>query len=75
MNTNEGIDHWANKGKFFKDGCPFCKSKEFLEGPHGGFSVNFKCDGCGATFNDMGPFGIDLLSGPENKTLEGSDGQ
>lgn len=62
MNSNEDVDHWAEVGKFFKDGCPFCESKEFLEGPHGGLSINFKCVGCGTTFNDLGEFGIDLLT-------------
>jgi hypothetical protein len=31
--------------------CPFCRGKEFLEGPHGGLSVNIECDRCGARFN------------------------
>jgi len=69
MNSNEGIDHWSDNKKFFEVGCPFCKTNYFLEGPHGGLSVNFKCKECGATFNDMGPFGIDLLSKPENNQL------
>ena len=50
---------------FFENGCPFCKSNDFLEGPHGGLSINFKCEKCGSTFNDMGPFGIDLLAKSE----------
>lgn len=75
MNSNEGIDHWSEKQKFLEDGCPFCKSKEFLEGPHGGLSINFKCANkvCGATFNDMGPFGIDLLSQPETNRDDPAD--
>ncbi|MBA7495941.1 hypothetical protein ES702_06537 [subsurface metagenome] len=54
--------HWDNRMLFFNDGCPFCKTNYFLEGPHGGLSINFKCRECGAIFNDMGPFGIDLIS-------------
>lgn len=66
MNSNEGVDHWSNRGNFFEDGCPFCHTNYFLEGPHGGMSVNFKCRECGATFNDMGAFGIELLQRPES---------
>lgn len=62
MNNNEGVNHWSDNKKFFENGCPFCKSKDFLEGPHGGLSINFKCAKCESTFNDMGPFGIDLLN-------------
>lgn len=57
-------DKWPDSEKFFDDGCPFCASIEFIEGPHGGESINFKCADCGAGFNDMGPFGIELLSKP-----------
>ena len=32
--------------------CPDCDSHEFLEGPHGGMSINFCCRQCGARFND-----------------------
>lgn len=72
MNKNEGVDHWPNNKKFFEDGCPFCKSQKFLEGPHGGLCINIKCADCGATFNEMGPFGVDLLSGPvpEPRTIK-----
>ena len=73
MNNREGIDHWSDTKKFFDDGCPFCGSKEFLEGPHGGQSINFKCARCGATFNDMGPFGVDLLARPEVKHTRDTD--
>jgi len=38
--------------------CPECHGTQFLEGPHGGLSVNFCCVGCGARFNDGWPFGI-----------------
>ena len=76
MNSNEGVDHWSDNQKFFEDGCPFCKSKDFLEGPHGGLSINFKCANkeCGATFNDMWHFGIDLLSQPETNKADTADG-
>lgn len=66
MNKNEGVNHWKDSWKFFDDGCPFCQSKNFLGGPHDGFSVNFKCVKCEATFNNMGSFGVYLLSGPKN---------
>lgn len=74
MNSDEGVDHWSDNEKFFEEGCPYCKSKEFLEGPHGGNCINFKCASCGATFNDMWVFGIDLLSGPESNQLLNEDG-
>lgn len=75
MNSNEGIDHWSDSRQFFYDGCPFCKSIDFLKGPRGGLSINFKCANkdCGATFNAMGPFGIDLLSEPETNKLLNAD--
>jgi DNA-directed RNA polymerase subunit RPC12/RpoP len=69
MEENKGVNHWEDNAKFFEDGCPFCKSKEFLEGPHGGLSINFKCAKCGATFNDMWKFGIDLLQKPDKKLI------
>lgn len=33
--------------------CIFCSGNEFLEGPHGGMSVNIKCANpeCGAQYN------------------------
>jgi len=37
---------------FYQDGvCPDCKSKDFLEGPHGGMNINIKCAKCGSKFN------------------------
>jgi len=37
---------------FYEDHvCPDCKGKEFLEGPHGGASINIKCAKCGSKFN------------------------
>jgi hypothetical protein len=39
--------------------CPECGGREFLEGPHGGLSVNFCCAKCFARFNDAWPFSID----------------
>lgn len=66
MNNNEGVDHWSDTKKFFEDGCPFCGTDVFLEGPHGAENINFKCIDCEATFNDKGRFGVDLLSGPNN---------
>jgi len=52
------------------EGCPFCCCEEFLEGPHGAGSINFKCNMCGATFNDMGPFGVELVGWPEKEPLK-----
>jgi len=64
MNTEriEGKNYW-------KDGftsCPDCGSMVFLKGPRGGLCQNFKCQDCGSEFNNMGPFGIERLSGPPN---------
>lgn len=53
-----------DRDEFFRKGCPFCGGKEFIEGPHGGLSVNIRCDICGAKFNDMSVFGVELLSKP-----------
>ena len=50
-------EKWKNG---FKE-CPDCGGSKFLEGPHGGLSVNFKCAGCGSEFNNMGPFGIERI--------------
>ena len=36
--------------------CPDCSSKEFLAGPCGGASQNFKCATCGSEFNICWPF-------------------
>lgn len=44
--------------------CPDCGSEDFLEGPHGGLSVNIECVGCGARFNMMGPFGVERIGSP-----------
>ena len=34
------------------DRCPDCAAQAtFVEGPHGGLSVNIACKGCGAEFN------------------------
>lgn len=54
------ITNW-DREEFFASGCPFCQGKEFLEGPHGGLSINFKCKDCGAIFNDEWVFGIELI--------------
>lgn len=45
-----------------REECPNCGSK-LREGPHGGLSINRICDqaGCGAAFNDMGPFGVERI--------------
>lgn len=55
--------HSIDWPKGFKDGlCPDCHCNRFLRGPEGAGSVNFKCAGCGATFNSVGPFGIQRLT-------------
>jgi len=59
--------HWD---KMFES-CPFCGNKGFLAGPRGGRAQNFKCSDCGAAFNNMGPFGVDLLSEPGINILVG----
>lgn len=69
MNRNEGVDYWHDRKKFFEDGCPFCGDAVFLEGPHGSENINFKCTECGATFNDKGFDGIELLTNPENEEV------
>jgi len=53
--------HWD---KMFAN-CPFCCNELFLVGPSGGLATNFKCMKCGAAFNDVGPFGVDLISKPD----------
>lgn len=46
-------------------GYPFCDNNEkWIEGPSGGMCTNFMCGSCGAKFNAMGPFGIELLRYP-----------
>jgi hypothetical protein len=50
--------------------CPFCDYPEFFRGPEGAGSVNIKCAMCGATFNDMGRLGVQVLSWPEKKPME-----
>jgi len=49
------------------DCCAFCECEEYLEGPHGAGSINFKCKGCGATYNDMGRLGVQLIGWPDVK--------
>lgn len=49
--------------KIYKSGrCPDCEGP-LVEGPSGGFSVNWGCDGVGESrFNDEGPFGVTRIS-------------
>ena len=63
------MEHWK-LGKFDFKKCPDCGHDKFLEGPHGGLSVNFKCENCEAKFNNMGPFGIERLEYGILKSLE-----
>lgn len=44
--------------------CGFCDSQEFLEGPHGGMSVNIMCASCGARFNICPPFSAEVIGQP-----------
>lgn len=55
----EGVNFWS---RGFKT-CPDCGNDKFQEGPHGGMSINFRCSNCLSEFNDMGPFGIERISG------------
>ena len=57
----EGLLNWGMENF---DGCPFCDCAEFIHGPEGGCSINFKCSACGARFNDMGVFGVQLIGWP-----------
>jgi len=52
----------AEKDKFFEAICPDCGEQKLMEGPHGGLSVNYMCDGCGSKFNHMGVFGVQRIS-------------
>jgi len=51
-----GNDYDLKESLFGKKECPDCKGKKFLEGPHGGLSVNIKCASCGSKFNIYPPF-------------------
>ncbi len=48
--------------------CPDCQGQKFLEGPHGGISVNIECVGCGSRFNIVpglgGSFGKERIGRP-----------
>lgn len=52
--------------------CPDCGDHQFLEGPHGGMSVNIECATCGARFNVVpglqGSFGKERI-GPPTKPI------
>lgn len=54
-----------------KGTCPDCGGHKFLEGPHGGVSVNIMCDGCGAKFNIVpglgGSFGKERIGRPTKR--------
>jgi hypothetical protein len=39
--------------------CENCDGSDFVEGPHGGWTINFACHHCWARYNDLGPLGID----------------
>jgi len=47
-----------------QDICPDCNSEGFLEGPHGGMSINIMCANkdCKARFNWTGPFKPERLA-------------
>jgi hypothetical protein len=58
------------KPEEFDGCCPFCACGEFLSGPEGAGSINFKCALCGATFNDMYIHGVQIIGWPEKKPRE-----
>jgi hypothetical protein len=41
--------------------CPKCGCGEFMEGPCGGGSINIQCSSCGKWYNEMGPFGLEII--------------
>jgi hypothetical protein len=44
--------------------CPDCKDDSgFLEGPHGGCSVNIMCEKCGSKFNVCPPLFAERIGG------------
>ncbi len=45
--------------------CPDCDAMTFLEGPHGGLSVNVKCENCGSEFNVCMPFFVERIHSHE----------
>lgn len=53
---------------FFSNMCPDCGLLGFLEGPHGGMSVNIRCKACGSEFNVCPPFFAERIS--PKKTVE-----
>lgn len=58
--------NWENRDEFFKNGCPFCETHNFIFGLPG-VSITCKCTFCGAKFDDKGPLeGVDLVSLPDN---------
>jgi len=40
--------------------CPFCKKGYLCEGPHGGLSINFRCNHCFSRVN-MTPAYVEVL--------------
>lgn len=68
MERKEGLTYWK---EIDFDRCPFCDFQDqFLEGPHGAGSINFKCNVCGAEFNDMGRLGVQLIGWPQKRPIE-----
>ena len=65
--------HWTCEEWNWENGCPFCRCLEFVRGPEGGNCINFKCVRCGAKFNDMWRFGIDLIGWPKMTPLQIKD--
>jgi len=59
----------AEEKSLRKNICPDCGHEEFIAGPEGGGSQNFKCRHCGSRFNDMGPFGIERIGTPVRKRI------
>lgn len=49
--TSQGVNSSELLDALYKNMCPDCGGKEFLEGPRGGMCVNIKCNNCGSKFN------------------------
>lgn len=49
--------------------CSDCGGVEFNRGASGGNSENVRCRKCGQWWNDMGPFGLERIHGP-NKEVD-----
>lgn len=48
--------------------CPNCGNVNWLAGPGGGSFGNIQCDGCLTYYNDLGPFGLQMLEDQTDKS-------